>query len=86
MYNHIVIHELIHAKLAVKLDNPVWMNWNGEICTKSEAYGWKVHHKILRPELCFCGDKVSGDVSMKGDSHNGGELLLTEEGKVHFLV
>ena len=81
MYNHI-IDELVDAKLAVKLDNPVWMNRSGEECDESEAFGCKVHHKIIRPELCFCGDEVGGNISMKGDGHNGGELLLTERGKV----
>ena len=78
MYNH-VIDELVHAKVAVKLDHPVWMNQNGEICSESEAFGYKVHHKILRPDLCFCGDEVGGNISMKGDGHNGGELLLKEK-------
>ena len=52
MYNH-VIDELVHTKVAVKLDHPVWMNRNGEICSESEAFGCKVNHKILRPDLCF---------------------------------
>ena len=81
MYNHI-IDELVHANLAVKLETPTWMNRNGEVCTEEEAYGCKVHHVITRPELCFCGDEVGGNISMKGDGHNGGELLLTEKGKV----
>ena len=81
MYNHI-IDELVHAKLAVKLETPTWMNRNGEVCTEEEAYGCKVHHMITRPELCFCGDEVGGNISMQGDGHNRGELLLTEKGKV----
>ena len=49
MYNHI-IDELVDAKLAVKLDNPVWMNRSGEECDESEAFGCKVHHKIITQE------------------------------------
>ena len=66
----------------MKLETPTWMNRNGEVCTEEEAYGCKVHHMLTRLELCFCGDKVGGNISMKGDGHNGGELLLIEKGKV----
>ena len=81
MYNHIV-DKLIHAKLAVKLDNPIGMNKNEEVCTKEEVYGCQIHHKIIQPELCLCGDEVGENISMKGDGINGGELLLTKKGKV----
>ena len=70
------------AGLVVKLDHPIWMNRRGGECDESGSFGCKVHHKIIRPELCFCGDKVGGNILMKGDGHNGGELLITEKGKV----
>ena len=34
----------------------VWMNRCGEECDKSEVFGYKVHHQIIRPELYFCAD------------------------------
>ena len=79
MYNHI-IDEMVDAGLAIELKDPVWMNKDGEICLEEEAFGCKVHHKIIRPDLCFCGDEVGGNISMKGDGHHGGELLLAEKG------
>ena len=79
--NIYVIDELVRSNLAMKLAALTWMNKDGEVCTKEESYACKVHHRITRPELCFCGDKVGGNISMKGDVHNGGELLLTEKGK-----
>jgi len=81
MYDHI-IDEMMDAGLAVELDEPVWMNRKGEICPEEEAFGCKVHHKIIHPELCFCGDEVGGNISMKGDGHHGGELLLAEKGTI----
>ena len=56
------------------------MKKDGQICTKEESDGCKVHHKITQPEFGFCGDEVGGNISMKGDGHNEGELLLIEKG------
>ena len=81
MYKHI-IDEMVDAGLAVELDEPVWMNRDGNICPEHEAFGCKVHHKVIHPELCFCGDEVGGNISMKGDGHHGGELLLAEKGTI----
>ena len=46
MHNHI-IGELVDAGLAVKLDHTIWMNRSGKECDESEAFGCKVHHKII---------------------------------------
>ena len=81
MYSHI-IDELVGAGLAVKLDEPVWMDRDDNTCTEEEAFGCKVYHKILRPDLCFCGDEVGGNISMKGDGYVGGEKVLTEKGTI----
>ena len=81
MYKHI-INEIVDAWLAVQLDEPVWMNCEGNICHESEAFGYKVQHKIIHPKFCFCGDEIGGNILMKGDRHNGGELLLAEKGTI----
>ncbi len=47
MYNYIINELVVDARLAMKLDNPVWMNSIGEECDESEAFGCKVHHKII---------------------------------------
>ena len=78
MYSHI-IDELVGAELDVKLDEPDWMDRDGNTCTEEEAFGCKVYHTILTPDLCFCGDKVGGNISMKGDEYVGGEKVLTEK-------
>jgi len=81
MYNNI-IDEMVDAGVAEKLDEPVWMDRDGNICSEQEAYGCKVHHQIVRPDMCLCGDEVGGNISMKGDGHVGGELFVTEKGRV----
>ena len=65
-----------------ELDEPVWMDCDGNICSEQEAYGCKVHHQIIIPDMCLCGDEVGGNISMKGDRQVGGELFVTEKGRV----
>ena len=81
MYNH-AIDAMVDAGLAVKLREPVWMDRNGNVCSEEDAFGCKVHHKLLRPDMCVCGDEVGNNISMKGDGHAGGELLLTAKKSV----
>ena len=76
MYNH-AIDAMVEAGIAVKLDVPVWMDRNGNVCSEEDAFGCKIHHKLLRPDMCVCGDEVGNNISMKSDGHAGGELLLT---------
>ena len=66
----------------MRLDEPVWMDRDGNTCTEEEAFGCKVHHKIVRHDLCFCGDEVRDNISMKRDGYNGGEKVLTETGTI----
>ena len=58
------------------------MNCEGNICNESEAFGCKVHHRIIHHELCFCGDEIGGNILTKGDRHHGRELLLVEKGTI----
>ena len=81
MYNH-AIDAMVDAGLAIELNEPVWMDRNGNVCSEEDAFGCKVHHKLLRPDMCMCGDEVGNNISMKGDGHAGGELLLTAKKSV----
>ena len=83
MYNHI-IDKLVGTGLAVKLDEHVWMDLDCDTCTEEEAFGVQnAPYAVVRPDLCFCGDKVEGtNISMKGDGYNGGEIVLTEKGTI----
>ena len=54
----------------------------GVECDKSNAFRCKVTHKLIRPDMCIFGDEVGGNLSMKGDGHVGGKLLLGERGYI----
>jgi len=81
MYNH-CSHEMEHAGVAKRLEEPTWMTRDGVQCTADDAYGCKVTHAIIRPEMCLCGDEVGGNICMAGDGHIGGELFLAERGTI----
>ena len=83
MYYH-CINEMVDAGIAEKYDEPKWLNMNGEECSEAEALGCKVTHKLCHPELCFVGDEVGGNLSMKGDGHAGGQKFLTGTGTVPY--
>ena len=82
MCNH-YIQEMIEAQVAVKLDGPVWMDWKGNICNKYDAFGYKVFHRLIRPDMCICGDEVGRNIkSIKGDRHTDGQLMLVKKGQI----
>ena len=43
-----------------------------------------VKYKLPHPDLCFVGDEVNGNISMKGDGHAAGRLLLGAPGSVAY--
>ena len=81
MYSH-CSHEMEHAGVTKRLEKPIWMTREGIECTAYDAYGCKVTHAIIRPEMCLCGDEVGGNICMAGDGHIGGELFLAERGTI----
>ena len=81
MYNHCAL-EMEHAGVAKRLEEPIWMTRDGVQCTVDDAYGCKVTHAIIRPDMCLCGDEVGGNICMAGDGHVGGELFLAEKGTI----
>ncbi len=52
-------------------------------CTLDDAYGCKVTHAIIRPEMCLCGDEVGGNICITGYGHVGGELFLAARERNH---
>lgn len=79
MYEHI-IHEMVEAKVAVKLDEPMWQDREGNKVQEGDAFGCKVTHSIIEPDWCIVGDEVGGNLSMKGDG--GRKKLLCARGNV----
>ena len=81
MYNE-VYKEMVNAGVAVELDQPVWMDKDGNEVTESDAFGRKCTHKIIHPEMCLVVDEVGGNTNMVDDGHRGGEKFVVPKGTV----
>ena len=66
MYDH-CYHEMEVAGVARKLDEPVWMDSEGNVVDEGDAIGCKVTHEFLHPEYCVVGDEVGANINMSGD-------------------
>ena len=69
------------ADVAIRLEESVWMDRDGNVVDEKTSFGCKVTHRITRPEMVICFDELGGNTSQKGDGHVGGQLLLCETGK-----
>ena len=58
------------------------MEPHGSFCNEDDTFGCKVFHKLVRPDMCVCGDEVGGSISMEGDGYAGGQLIYVEKGQV----
>ena len=76
------IREMVDAGIAIELEQPVWMDQEGNEYDKESVHGCKVTHKIIRPDMYVCGDEVGGNMSIEGDRNVSGKLLLGEGGDV----
>ena len=66
------------AGIAVKLDDPVWLDEEGNETEKDKAFGrWATHH-LVHPDYVIFVDEVSCNTSQEGDGHIGRELLIVE--------
>ena len=62
--------KMIEARVAKKLDKPVWMTRDGEMLREDEkqnAYGCKATLEITHPEMVILADEVGCNTSQKGD-------------------
>ena len=55
------------AKIAIKLDTPVWMNEKEEEVSELDSVGMKVSIKITHSELGITLDEVGLNTSMMND-------------------
>ena len=55
------------ASIAKVLDEPVWMDKDGNLCSEDESFGCKVTHALQYPGMAFVMDEVGGNTSQKGD-------------------
>ena len=77
MYDHVEYVMVNESKVANKLDEPVWMNEEGDIVEEeSEAYGLKVTIDLHRPDMCIVMDEVGCNLTQEKDGAKGGQRFL----------
>ena len=81
MYTQIY-EQMVEAKVAVELPDPVWMNDDGVVVCEADSTGCKVTHDLTHPEMCIVMDEVGGNINQKGDGNKGGEKYITGKGMV----
>ena len=74
-----VYQQMVEARLAVEIE-PEWQDMSGKNVLADDAFGCKVTHELLHPEMCLVMDEVGGNTSQKGDGSNGGELHICSVG------
>ena len=75
MYVH-CYDKMVTAGVAVKLNEPAWMDRDGVECEESQAYDCKVTHIVTHPAYCLVGDEVGRNTNQKGDGHVGVKKFL----------
>ena len=64
MYN-LVYDRMKEARILEALDEPVWMNIEGEIVMSAEeALGMKVTHRVKHPEYMLFVDEVGNNTNL----------------------
>ena len=71
---------LIEAKLASKVDQPVWKNKQNITVDENDSYGCKVSTDLNLPQCCVVMDEVGSDLNMMNDGHLGGTKFITRKG------
>ena len=73
---------MIDARVAHKLDTPVWVDKKGEVVENVEdSFGCQVHTTLTLPQCCIVMDEVGGDLNMLNDGHEGGTKYVTRCGE-----
>ena len=80
MYIDVERH-MVDAKVAETLNEPSWMDKDGNIVSECESYGMKVSTKLTHPHCCLAMDETGGDTSMMKDGAAGGEKYIGRKGQ-----
>ena len=76
MYDHIY-NNMCYTGVIRKPQEATWMDSEGNVVEdESQAYGCRVTHNLIHPEMCAVGDEIGGNISMSGTK------LLCERGTV----
>jgi len=81
MYDE-VYDAMVEAGVAKKLEEPMWVNMEGQVCEKEEAFGRKATHTLTRPDMVLFVDEVGCNTSQVGDGHVGGQKKIVPRGTV----
>ena len=81
------MHNLVYDwmkedRILEALDEPVWMNHEGDIVLSTEeALGVKATHRVKHPDCMLFVDEVGNNANMKDYGKVWGERLLKEKGQ-----
>jgi hypothetical protein len=78
MYDE-VYEAMEKAGVARKLDEPIWVDKEGNETEESKAHGRRATHVLTRPDMVIFVDDVGGDTSQEGDGAIGGQKRLFPE-------
>jgi len=68
--------------VAEKLEEPMWVDSEGNPTEESKAHGRKATHKLTRPDMVVFVDEVGGDTSQEGDGAVGEQKKIVTRGTV----
>jgi hypothetical protein len=72
--------EMIEAGVAIRLDEPVWMDDKGNRVEENQSKGFKVKTRLTRADMCLVMDEVGCNLSMMKDGHAGGQKFVVGKG------
>jgi hypothetical protein len=81
MYDQ-VYDRMEYAGVAVRLEEPIWVDKNQQPASEENAFGRKVTHLLTRPDMVVFVDEVGSNTSQEGDGAIGGELKICAKGLV----
>ena len=78
-----VYDAMVEAGVAEKLEEPMWVDVNGNACDEEQAFGSrKATHTLTRPDMVLFVDEVGCNTSQVGDGHVGGQKKIVPRGTV----
>ena len=68
MYDH-VYDAMVDAKVAEKLDEPAWLDLEGNTVDEKDSVGRKSTHRLTHPQMAVVVDETGCNTSMKNDGN-----------------
>ena len=72
---------MIDVKIATKIEDPIFMDFDGDVVDELNCSGKKVDVEMTHPEYCIFGEETGCNISMKKNGHIAGTKYITK--KVH---